>query len=113
MCNNCNIIKTLFHSAKENPHENYIPVLRFLEGMETEKRIELFAGDSLLRYSLEVLNSEKHFTVCHYLKCPQCGQIHFLGACIRGIPLYKVIDNIDNEKLDNLIWGNVGTKYNN
>lgn len=111
MCRNCNIIAALFDAARDDAHKNYTPLLRFLEALEAQERIELFAGDCLLRETLEVLNSDRHFTVCHYLRCRQCGQLFFFGACIRGTPKYKLIDHIDEERISRMIWGNVGTKY--
>lgn len=34
MCGNCGIIAALFDAAGQEPHQNYKPVVRFLEAME-------------------------------------------------------------------------------
>ena len=60
---------------------------------------------------LEVLEEEKHDTVCFYLRCSKCGKIYFLGAYIRGTPIYKYVEDIKKEKIDNMIWGNKGVYY--
>lgn len=113
MCNECHTIEVKFNAATKDTHKSYVPLLNFLQSLEEQNRIELFAGDCLLGEAIEVLYEEKHYTVCHYLKCTYCGQIFFFGACIRGTPIYRVVDNIANENLSNRIWGNVGTKYYN
>ena len=111
MCEECNIINIIFDVAIQGRHKNYYPTLQSLEALEKQKKIELFAGDCQLSEALNILKSEQHYTVCHYLKCSKCDQFFFLGACVRGTPIYKLIDNVDNENLSNIIWGNVGTKY--
>lgn len=112
MCKYCNIIKTIFKEAKTNPHIYYSPIIYFLSAMEKSEKIELFAGDCLLKDANEVLLEEKHYTVCHYIKCKSCSLVFFIGACIRGKPLFKVIKNIEKENIKNRIWGNVGIYYN-
>lgn len=113
MCGNCDIIAALFDAAGQEPHQNYVPVLRFLEAMERKGRVELYAGDCSLTETLDVLDKEQHFTLCQYLRCTQCGQFFFLGACVRGTPKFKIIEDIALENLDNLLWGRVGAKYHN
>jgi hypothetical protein len=113
MCGNCGIIAALFDAAGQEPHQNYVPVLRFLEAMERKGRVELYAGDCSLSETLDMLDDEKHFTLCQYLRCTQCGQFFFLGACVRGKPKFKIIEDIALENPNNLLWGQVGTKYHN
>lgn len=113
MCGNCGIIAALFDAAGQEPHSNFMPVVRFLEAMESQGRVELYAGDCPLPETLDVLDAEMHFTLCQYLRCTQCGQFFFLGACVRGTPKFKIIERIERENLDNLLWGRVGAKYHN
>lgn len=79
--------------------------------MEDNKVIELYAGDCKLSETINVLYEEKHYTVCHYFKCNECEQMFFIGACIRGTPIYKQINNIMEEKVEKLLWGKEGTKF--
>lgn len=111
MCDNCGLIESAFGGAQAEPFRNYYPVLLMLEGLETQQRIELYAGDCKLTEAVAVLNSEQHFTVCHYFRCTRCGKMFFLGACVRGVPKFKVIDDIESINFSNMIWGNIGTRY--
>lgn len=113
MCQQCDIILKLFDASKENPHDNYYHVLRLLEEMEEQKLVELIAGDCLLKDAAEVLASEKRYTVCHYLRCVSCETFYFIGACIRGTPVFKKAENIVSEDISKIIWGNVGLYYKN
>lgn len=69
MCMQCSSIKALFETTGDNPHVNYMPTILFLNGLESNNTIELYAGDCKLSEALSILNEEKHYTVCHYLKC--------------------------------------------
>lgn len=111
MCNNCKVIEKLFDAANSNPHLNYMPVYFFLQELLRQKRIEIYAGDCPFENALEVLNSEVHYTVCFYLRCIKCDDIYFFGACIRGKPVYKKINNIYAEKIENMIWGREGIYF--
>ena len=110
MCNNCSILRAAFQSAP-NHDRNYFPILEMVKVLEEHKRVELYAGDCLLSEVYDILDKEEHYTVCHYLKCIQCGQIYFFGACIRGAPVYKVVTEIGQEKVSNRLWGRRGTLY--
>ena len=110
MCKQCSI-KTQFEEVGNNPHINYVTTLLFFIELESNNIIELYAGDCKLSEALKILNEEKHYTVCHYLKCKECGQIIFIGACIRGTPIYKQIEDIKDENINNLLWGKEGTMF--
>lgn len=103
----------LFDASTENPHDNYYPVLRFLEGMEEQKLVELIAGDCLLKDAASIFESEKHYTLCHYIRCKSCGAVYFIGACIRGTPVFKKEENGVPENINKIIWGNMGLYYKN
>lgn len=112
MCECCDIIKVLFKEANTNPHIYYQSIINFLEAMEKSEKAELFAGDTLLKDAVNILYEEKHYTVCHYVRCKKCGLIYFVGACIRGKPIFKEVKDIEKENIDNLIWGCIGFYYN-
>ena len=111
MCDKCYVLKELFKAAESNSHYNYIPTLAFLKEMVRQGRLELFAGDCQLEETEKHLNEETHYTVCHYFRCKSCNQYFFIGACIRGTPIYKIIDNLKNENFSNMLWGHCGTLY--
>lgn len=91
MCNRCSSIKSMLETAADDPHANYKPVLSFLIEALNNNVIELYAGDSRLNEAPDILKEEMHYTVCQYLRCKDCGQLFFIGACIRGTPVYKLL----------------------
>ena len=34
-----------------------------------------------------------------------------LGACIRGIPKYRKVEDIKDEKIEHLLWGREGSYF--
>ena len=111
MCKNCSILKAAFQSAPDH-HMNYSPVLEMVKVMEKHGRVQLYAGDCLLSEIDTVLEEEKHYTVKHYIRCTECGQIYFLGACIRGRPAYKVVTDMGEEQdMLSAFWGKRGALY--
>ena len=111
MCDKCYVLKELFRGAESNSHQNYIPTLAFVREMVKQDRIEIFAGDCPLEEVEKHLSDEIHYTISHYLKCKSCNQYFFIGACIRGIPIYETKSSISSKDFDNLLWGRYGTKY--
>ena len=62
--------------------------------------------DQLLQKLMEL-----HYTVCHYMRCRSCGALYFVGACIRGAPVFRQVADIRKENLDTRLWGRCGTYY--
>ena len=58
-----------------------------------------------------LLDAEQHYTVCHYMRCRSCGALYFVGACIRGAPVFRQVADIRKENLDTRLWGRCGTYY--
>lgn len=110
MCKNCYSINDLFVTASQNPHESYYGVIDKLSQLEKRNEIVLIAGDCNLNEVADHLAQELHYTVCHYFQCKTCEQYIFVGACIRGTPIFKFVESLKDENLDNKIWGKVG-KY--
>ena len=108
MCNNCKIVYSTFEGAKSNPHLNLIPVYSLLSVLVKRGQLKIYAGDCPFEDMMQVLDEEKHYTVSFYLKCPECEEIYFFGACVRGTPVYKKIADISTEKISSLIWGSEG-----
>ena len=69
-----------------------------------QKLLPGFAGSA-------VLDAEQHYTVCHYMRCRSCGALYFVGACIRGAPVFRQVADIRKENLDTRLWGRCGTYY--
>ena len=73
--------------------------------------------DQILRRLMElerqdaVLDAEQHYTVCHYVRCRRCGALYFVGACIRGAPVFRQVTDIRKENLGTRLWGRCGTCF--
>ena len=37
--------------------------------------------------------------------------IFLFGACIRGVPKYRMVANIDKENIDKILWGREGSYF--
>ena len=59
----------------------------------------------------QMKEAEQHYTVCHYMRCRSCGALYFVGACIRGAPVFRQVADIRKENLDTRLWGRCGTYY--
>lgn len=112
MCEKCYVLTEIFKAADSDSHYNYIPSISFIRAMIKQDRLELYAGDCPLEEVEKHLWEEKHYTVCHYLRCTKCNQYFFIGACIRGTPIYKILGGLAEEKIDNILWGHYGTLFN-
>ena len=110
-CPSCEPLAARLREAAGNPHRRYIPVLQTAMELERQGALELFAGDCPLEEAGDVLEAEEHYTVCHYLRCRSCGAVWFVGACIRGEPKYRRVDDITREPLDTLLWGRCGCRW--
>lgn len=111
MCDKCYVLKELFKAAASNSHQNYIPTLAFIKEMVKQGRIELFAGDCPLDEVEMHLSAEIHYTICHYFSCKSCNQYFFIGACIRGMPIYETMVTLNAVNFDNMLWGYYGSLY--
>lgn len=111
MCKNCSIVEYSFEGAKSNPNFNLEPIHNLLSVLVKRNRLEIYAGDCPFDDMMKVLYAEERYTVRFYLRCPECGKIYLFGACIRGNAIYKCVEDISKEKIDNRIWGNKGIYY--
>ena len=116
ICSTCEFIQDVFEAAKKDAHYTYGPVVMLLREMEQQQRIELFAGDCPIDEISSHLNAEIHFTVRHYFKCTSherhYGERYFyIGACIRGAPIFNILDNLAGENLTTSLWGKIGTLF--
>ena len=82
-----------------------------ITGGDRQGDMELYAGDCPLEDTGAVLDAEQHYTVCHYMRCRGCGALYFVGACIRGAPVFRQVADIRKENLDTRLWGRCGTYY--
>ena len=79
--------------------------------MKEDSSISHRQYDQLLQKLMELEDAEQHYTVCHYMQCRSCGALYFVGACIRGAPVFRQVADIGKENLDTRLWGRCGTYY--
>ena len=113
MCRNCDDIDTAFKNAREDPHKSFMPIYELLLNKIENEQLTIYAGDCKFKEMLDIIDEEFHFTVCFYLQCPACGIFYFFGTCIRGTPIYKKLESIDEKKIKNMFWGREGKFFKN
>lgn len=110
----CPICGPLAAQTKEplnGSYRQYDQILRRLMELERQGCMELFAGDCPLEDTDAVLDAEQHYTVCHYVRCRRCSALYFVGACIRGAPVFRQVTDIRKENLGTRLWGRCGTCF--
>ena len=83
-CPSCGPLAAQIEEASGGSYRQYDQILQKLMELEQRGDMELFAGDCPLDETDAALASERHYTVCHYMRCRRCGALYFAGACIRG-----------------------------
>ena len=110
-CLSCGLLMTQMKETSSDSYRQYNLILQILIELERKGEMDLFAGDCPLEDTDAVLGAEQHYTVCHYMRCRSCGALYFVGACIRGAPVFRQVADIRKEKLDTRLWGRCGTYY--
>lgn len=111
ICPSCGQLAAQMKEDHDSSYHQYDRILQTLIELEQKGDMELFAGDCPLEDTDAVLESEQHYTVCHYMQCRICGAIYFIGACIRCAPIYRKAENLQAENLDTKLWGRYGTYF--
>ena len=107
-CSCCGSLAERMKEANGGSYRQYDQILSELIVLERQRKMELFAGDCPLEDTEKVLNSEKHYTVCHYMRCCSCGALYFVGACVRGRPVFRRVERLSEENLNVRLWGRCG-----
>ena len=110
-CLSCGLLLTQMKEISSNSYRQYDLILQTLMELERKGVLELFAGDCPLEDTDTILGAEQYYTVCQYIRCRSCGAIYFIGACIRGKPVYRKVENLQAENLDTKLWGRYGTYF--
>ena len=110
-CLSCGLLMTQMKETSSDSYRQYNLILQILIELERKGEMDLFAGDCPLEDTSAVLDAEQHYTVCHYMQCRSCGALYFVGACIRGAPVFRRVADIRKENLDTRLWGRCGTYY--
>ena len=110
-CPSCGQLAAQMKEDSSISYRQYDQLLQKLMELERQGDMELYAGDCPLEDTGAVLDAEQHYTVCHYMQCRNCGALYFMGACIRGAPVFRQVADIRKENLDTRLWGRCGTCY--
>lgn len=110
-CPSCGQLAAQMKEDSSISHRQYDQLLQKLMELEQQGDIELYAGDCPLEDTSAVLDAEQHYTVCHYMQYRSCAALYFVGACIRGAPVFRQVADIRKENLDTRLWGRCGTYY--
>ena len=110
-CPCCGSLAAQLRENRSISHRQYDQLLQKLVKLEQQGAVELFAGDCPLKDTGAVLDTEQHYTVCHYMQCRKCRAIYFVGACIRGTPILRQVADVRKENLGTRLWGRCGTYY--
>ena len=110
-CPFCGSLAAQIKRSPNGSYRQYDQILCKLMELERQGCMELFAGDCPLEDTDAVLDAEQHYTVCHYVRCRRCGALYFVGACIRGTPVFRQVEDIGKENLSTRLWGRCGTCF--
>lgn len=110
-CTFCGLLEDLIKDKGGNPFCHYDLILQRMRELKQQGVIGLLAGDCPLEEAEATLNTDQHYTVCHYLCCRSCGTIYFIGACVRGKPVYRKVEKLQKENLQIRLWGRWGTYF--
>ena len=109
ICRVCEFLSGGIEGDERKLYDHYDAVIKTAARLVEYGALELFAGDCPLEAVDNVLKTERHYTVCHYLQCKSCGAVYFVGACIRGTPIYRKVDRLDWDKIRRQLWGRCGS----
>ena len=108
-CPSCGQLTAQMKEDSSISHRQYDQLLQKLMELERQGDMELYAGDCPLEDAARCWTLSS--TVCHYMQCRSCGALYFVGACIRGAPVFRQVADIGKENLDTRLWGRCGTYY--
>ena len=63
-----------------------------LQDRVRDGRMSYLRGDVALEDMLALAESDMKYTIVSFLSCEACGRTRFWGLCIRGAPIYKVVE---------------------
>lgn len=94
-CQNCTKLEELFEEANEVSYKHdYVRIIYdYLKRMYDERKIDVYMADYYFPNFYNELSRESQFTYKAYLQCVNCKKIFLLGVCIRGEPMFKVLNN--------------------
>ena len=96
-CKNCLNLETAFLAARRDPHYSLHDTYNLMRELYEQKKLMLYMSDCSFEGFFSEIDLEKQFTYNVYLKCLKCKKIYRLGVCIRGVPLYEILNEAPNK----------------
>lgn len=91
-CECCCTVEDKFKAAVHDPHMKLVSTYNLMRELYRQQKLLLYMSDCDFEKWFEEVKLEKHYTYEAYLKCGGCGKIYHFGVCIRGEPVYEVLD---------------------
>jgi len=106
MCNKCCEMEVLVKNDEIN--------LKLIEQLINNKSIELYAGNCFPNEISHYMDKGNHYTINMIFKCNYCNEYYYIGFCLYGRPIIKIIAKDDVQKrISGFEWGYVGTYFTN
>jgi len=61
-------------------------------------KMHVIRGDCPLEMMLSLLEADTVYTIVQFLHCNVCGKTIFWGLCIRGDPIFKIVERYEVEQ---------------
>lgn len=95
-CNNCEDI----FKGYNGPSINEYDVFKRLRALTLQGDIELLAGSCPLSDFERHMDKEDLYIIEYYFKC-QCGLIYYVGFCVRGKPVARILIELPDHVKNN------------
>lgn len=92
VCDTCDT--AVVRNDRKPPHDiDITATIDALSDRVRRGRMRFVSGDVPLEDMLDLAYSELRYTIVSFLRCEDCGRMRFWGLCIRGAPVYKVVED--------------------
>lgn len=101
-CERCRGLGIIYESPR-GPQINIAATVGALLAALASDQISILRGDCPLDQTIAMAETDRFYTVVHFLRCLHCDQVWFFGLCIRGQPTFHPSSSIDAAKW---LWEN-------
>lgn len=92
VCKECQKLKNAFIDAKSNPHGKLRQTYDIMRELYDHKKLILYMSDCSFKNWWAEISLEEQYTYNIYLRCRKCKKIYHFGVCIRGTPIYRILN---------------------
>ncbi len=112
-CTECCDVLKAFEEAKKAPLHSWRSVYGLLLERVCANKLEVYASDCDFDKALDEIAKEVHFAYYFYLRCHKCGEIYYMGICVRGTPVFKTSEEFSENQIERTVKSGIGTFFNN